>query len=768
MAHKAKSENIDVKGTVMNYLHHWWWFVISVGLCGVLGYLYLRSKNPEYQIRANVQVVTDDTGAMTSMSGLSDLFGSTARVDDEVYVVNSHTVLRDVARQLGLNVEHVVKTGFLKKHIAYPEFPVTVTAPAGLADTLMTTLKFDATITANRVASVKVTSATKETLAEIEGQPLPLEIKTSYGTYTLTATDHFPKGKEVETIIYFSGYDVAAEDLAENITSEVAGKRSNVIELYLKTTNTVEGQDILNTVIECYNRRGIENMNRQGLQTEAFLDERINLISDELIRTEERIQSYKQGKGIVDVASEASYNMQMRGTAERALVNAETRSEIIKMTRDFLRQPENAYELIPASTDIPAVATAAEAYNTLILERMDLAQNARGNNQALRQMDAQIDAMRASINASLERAYETSLVSINDARKEAAKAMSNLGNIPAQEREYLTLKRQQEVKQQLYLFLLQRREETAMMIANAIPKGRIIDEAYSLSEPLGMGKKMLLAIICLLGMCIPPVILYVKKLMRNKFSSRKEVESMTDVPILGEICRDKSGRSLVVSAHDTSSTTELFRLMRASLLFMLNDINDKVVLVTSTRSGEGKSFVSVNLAATLSLLGKKVLLVGMDIRNPQLAASLGLSNSRGITNYLATSGMNIDELIHPVEGMDNMDVIVAGPVPPNPGELLASKAVDDLFVQLRARYDYIVVDSAPVGMVSDTFNLDRISDATVYVCRVNYTSLQDVDFLNTVFTEKRLRKMSLVVNGTNSSSRYGYGYGYANTQKSKK
>lgn len=299
-----------------------------------------------------------------------------------------------------------------------------------------------------------------------------------------------------------------------------------------------------------------------------------------------------------------------------------------------------------------------------------------------------------------------------------------------------------------------------MLLANAVPKGLIIDDAFSFSEPLGMSKKVILLIAFLLGILLPVTIIYVHRLLRSKFESKEEVQRHLSAPVLGEMCIDRSGRSLVVSPTDTSSATELFRLMRTNLQFMLGGEGDKVVLMTSTRSGEGKSFISLNLAATLSLLeGKRVLLVGMDIRNPQLANYLGINPPLGLTNYLSASNVTLDSIIQPMAGIKNCDVIVAGPIPPNPAELLASSKVDELFAKLRTMYDYIIVDSAPVGMVSDTFALDRISDATIYVTRINYSTFSDLRFVEEIYTDKRLKKLSVVVNGT--SSKKGYGYGYA-------
>jgi capsular exopolysaccharide synthesis family protein len=757
-----KTEFIDIKGIITNYIKHWWWFVISVFVCVLLGFTYSRMKNPEYVVRANVLITDDDTGSFTSMSGLSDLFGSSANVEDEVFVIASHSVLRDVARDLGVNKVHIVKEGFLRRALHYPDFPVDVYAEAGVVDTLMTTVLFKTKVYTDGTADVKV-KANKHWIADVSRQKLPVTLNTEFGRFVVNKTNACPKNKDVKSDIFLSGYDVAAEDLAKDVSCDKASKKSSLIELAMTTENTEYGQDVLNEVIKKYNERGIAEKNLQGEKTAAFLDERIALISGDLDNAESNIQDYKQSQGIIDVATEASYNMQLKSSAERTLIEAQTRSEIIKMTCDFLTQPQNAYELIPASSEIPSAANAIGTYNSMIMRRMELKQNAKTENVRLKQLDEQIDAMRTALNATLARAYETSLVAIRDARTEAAKAESKLGNVPNQEREFLGLKRQQEVKQQLYLFLLQRREETAMLIANAIPKGSIVDNAYTLSEPIGLTKKMILLIAFIIGLIIPVALLYFKKLLRNKFESRQELETLTDLPVLGEICADNTGRNLVVGKTDTSSTTELFRLVRSSLQFMLNDVDDKVVIVTSTSSGEGKSFISLNLAASLALLGKKVMLVGMDIRNPRLADYIGMSNKNGLTVYLSSQDMSLDSIINKHPEVEGLDVIVGGPVPPNPGELLASNKVDELFSELRKRYDYIIVDSAPVGLVSDTFNIVRVSDATVYVCRVNFTSIADVNFVNKIYEDKRMHKLSLVVNGTKTSKGYGYGYGRSNT-----
>lgn len=770
-ASKNNNDFFDIKALFQNYLRHWWWFVISLAVCGVCAYVWVKTHNPEYVVRANVIVSDEDeTGSFTAMSGLSDLFGSTANVEDEVFVISSHSVLRDVARDLGVYKTHYVKTGMLTKRLFYPNFPVDVMASPQVLDTLMTTIDFETKVYADGTADIKAEESNK-TIGKAEGVKLPYAMQTKFGDFVISKTPSFPKNKKsVKSYISISGFDIAAEDLAEFTFSDKASKKSNMIELYLNTENPEYGKDILNEIIANYNRRGIEYKNMQGEKTKAFIDDRLALITTDLSDSEHAIESYKKSAGITDVQADARYNMTMRGSAEEALIKAETESELIRLTRDFLTQPDNAYEVIPAGGSIPNVMSAVASYNALIMQRFNLMQNARGDNRQLKVIEGQIDIMRNSINTALERAYETSLVSIREARKQLSEAQSRLGNVPTQERLFLNLQRQQAVKQELYIFLLQRREETAMMIANAIPKGRIVDNAYTLSEPVGMKKRTVLLIAILIGLLLPPFILYMRSLLRNKFSDSDELKKITDVPIFGEICRDNSGRKLVVLPGENSSTSELFRMVRTQLQFMLkSDKSSHVVLVTSTRPGEGKSFVSVNLAASLAALHKRVILVGMDIRKPQLANYLDINRREGVTNYLCDPTIDPSSLILHDTVIPGCDILLAGPIPPNPSELLTSQTVDDLFARLAKDYDYIVVDSAPIGMVSDTMSLARIADLVVYVTRADYTTRRDIQFLNETVQSKKLPNTGIIVNGVKEGTGhtgYGYGYGYGNEKGS--
>jgi len=758
---KKDSEFIDIKSILDEYLRHWPWFVFSLIFFLGIGVLYAKIKKPVYAVRANVLIAQEESNPLNAMGNemgmLGSIFGAKGSVDDEYYVLSSHSIFRKAVKELGLNRRHFVRKGFLNRVQEFEDYPVEVEVPAGMFDTLKTAITFKIKADSNKNAKVTII-AKDEKIVKNEKVRLPHLFQTDYGAFTLQPTASYPDGEDVNTNIVIMGYHHAAEDLADNLSMSIASKRANVISMGINTPYPENGEAILNEVVRQYNARGIEEKNLQAIKTRDFLNERLALLEGDLSDAERDIQQYKQQQGIIAVDVEAKYQTEKRAALEQALIQAEVQGEILKMTADFIKNPKNAYDLIPAaSVENEGLQKAIQSYNEIVLRRMQLAANAKPGNISLRQLSQQIDAMRDNVYSSVQRAYETNAGATRDLRSKLSSTMGRLGSVPAQEREYIDKERQHKIKQEIYLYLLQRQEETAIMLANSTPKGIVVDEAFTFNKPLGIGKFGILFICLVLGMCLPPVALYLRKILRNRIETRQEVERLTDVPILGEISTSRLGKHLVVDAAETSSTAELFRLMRSNLLFVLTPPTEKVVLVTSASPGDGKSFIAVNLAASLALLNKRVMLVGMDIRKPRLSEYLGLQPRFGLTQYVASTDIPIDDLILREPNMDNLDVIVAGPVPPNPGELLTSPRIDELFTVLRRRYDYIIVDSAPVGRVSDTFALDRICDSAIFVCRVGHTSITDMRLADEIRDQHRLKKLSVAINGTPSRRTYGYG-----------
>lgn len=766
---KQQTEFIDMRGTLLLWWSKWYWFAISAFVCLSLAFIYATVKKPVYLVKSNILIAQDDSNIMSGMGGFGQLFGTSGYVDDEVFVVSSHTVLRDVVKDLKLNKSCVVKEGLLKSSEYFKKYPVDIVTDTDIADTLSVSLKFNLKVDEDGVASVEVKDSQKDVVADLENQKFPITVETKYGVFTIKKTADYKEGESLKAKLYFSGYDDAAESLKEDLDIYIASKKSNVIQIEMETTDVDKAKLILNDIVKYYNVRGVEQRSEQSRLTLDFLDSRIQLIAQDLTDSEADVEGYKKNQGIVDVATEATYQTTKKGKFEGELVQAEIDLNIMQMTKEFLADSKNKYELIPTTVSDETVKAGITNYNELVLSRMNLVRTAKEGNIALSKMNDRIDALRANINTSLDRAIAQQNKVISDMRLQLGVTDSRLGNIPTQERQYRDIKRKQTIKEQLYLFLMQRREDTALMIANTTPKGVIVDKAFSLSEPITMKKRMILLLAFVFSLILPPVILVIKKVLRNKFDTKDELKKLTVIPVIGEICKDNTGDNIVVKQGSVSTVAELFRAVRSNLQqFFLSGEDDKVVLMTSTVSGEGKSFVSVNLAQTLAITNNdlKVLLVGMDIRKPRIAEYLSIPSTKGLTDYVARTGMNLDDVIQKNPNGLAFDVITSGPIPPNPAELLLSQRVDDMFAELRKRYDYIVVDTAPVGLVSDTLTLSRIGDATIYVCRANYTTKTDIQYANSIYEEGRLKKMSILLNDT--IVRKGYGYGYGENRESQK
>lgn len=759
------NELISLPDLVKTVVKHWYLFVISVICCVALAFAYAKITKDEYTVCANVMIRTDMSstgnmaGAFMQQFGLGNLMGQGVSVDDELHVISSHSLLREAALKMGLNKTRIYKENFFNRETQYKDFAIDVIDPTMQCDTLSTTLVFKIKVDEEGKADIKVKKRF-HTLANIKDTTLPAEVSTIYGNYIVTTTPDYVAGEAYNYTIRVCSFDAAAENVGKNVDIYIPDKLSNLITLSMQTAYIDYGKELLNTLTDLYNKRGIKEKNIEAINTAQFIDERLALIAHELDSAERKVEKYKQDNKLSDLEIEAKIILEQDGEFQATLLETETTAKILEYTLDFISQPENRYSLIPFSSGLDKGASdALTAYNELALKRLNLSNTAKAGSPALKILEEQIDASRQNVISTVKTALESTNIALKDLRDKEAKFYDRIRTMPTQEREFISIFRQKAIKEELYIFLLQKQEENALTLAMASPKGQIVDEAYNFVEPVSLSTTMKLAIGFLIGLILPAIYLYLRAIFQTKFSTKEEVERMTRIPILGELCTHHSNSNIVVHEGDNSSISELFRLLRTNLQFMLTGKKDKVVLLTSSVSGEGKSFVSVNLAIALSLLKKRVLIIGLDIRNPRLSEYLNVSSRFGITNYLASEEVEIDQIIVPSNINPLLDIITAGPVPPNPAELILSNRLDALFDELRNRYDYIIVDSAPVAMVSDTFSLMRITDAVIYVCRANYTQREYIRYCNNLVTDGRLHNVSLVVNATNSSQGYGYGVG---------
>lgn len=765
---ERRSDNVDITALWRGFCKKWYFFAISVFACVVLVILYLQIAKPQYEVLADILVNEEkDSGG----GGLASLMGSSGggfslsgmigggSVNDEMLVISSHTLVREVVQRLDLNKVYTSKKNFFNKKEYYQNSPLVVDIPESMLDTLVSGFVVKVQVNkSNNKIHVELKRGFFETLLEQEATAFPIHIDYGEGL-VIDTTAFFRPGKALKFTAHISGYDAKTESLEKKLEIGLSDKKANGISLAIKETDKERGKDILNTLIECYNKDAVYNKNLKAQNMLSFIDERLISVEGELHEAERIIEQYKRENDLSDISTEAQIILESSSQYRKQLLEAETQYSIISMVDSFLNKPENKYSLVPITTGLPdrGAAEAINEYNKLLLERMRLLRTAKDSNLALRTLTSQIDAMRDNILNTVSKAKESSDIARNDLKKQEQEFRSRLRGLPEQERVYLDIRRTQLIKNELYTFLMKRREENAMTLASTSPKYRIINAAYSKNKPVSPKKLLLLALAFGVGLIIPVVYLYGKTIFTSKFASRNDLRRLTGLPIAGEICHHSLSEHLVLKAAGFASVSEMFRLLRSNLHFLLPDSGKGVLLVTSANSGEGKTFVSLNLASAIAMTGKRTLLMDLDLRNPKIADYLGLSKVNGITSYLAGNN-DIDEsrLIQRSTQFEMLDTVVAGPVPPNPSELLLSEKLDRLMASLRKQYDYIIVDTAPVERVSDTFSLTRLADATLYVCRANYTQKSCVFNVDDFVAEGSLKNVILVLNDTEEKNTYGY------------
>ena len=556
-----------------------------------------------------------------------------------------------------------------------------------------------------------------------------------------------------------------ARDYCKSLSIAPTSKTTSVAVISLKNSSLQRGQDFINQLLEMYNRNTNNDKNEIAQKTAEFIDERIGIISKELGSTEANLESFKRDAGITDLTSEAQIALAGNAEYEKKSVENRTQISLVNDLRKYLRG--NEYEVLPSNVGLQdaALIGAIERYNEMLVERKRLLRTSTENNPTIVNLDTSIRAMKANVQATLEGTLQGLMITKESLDREASRYSRRISNAPGQERAYVSIARQQEIKAGLYLMLLQKREENAIALAATANNAKIIDEAIADDIPVSPKRSMIYLIALVLGVGIPVGIIYLIELTKFKIEGRADVEKLTSVPVVGDIPltdekNDKNG-SIAVFENKNNLMSETFRNIRTNLQFML-DNDQKVILVTSTVSGEGKSFVSSNLAISLSLLGKKVVIVGLDIRKPGLNKVFQLSNKeRGITQYLSNPEMDLMELVQLSDVNKNLFILPGGTVPPNPTELLARNGLDRAIETLKKNFDYVILDTAPIGMVTDTLLIGRVADLSVYVCRADYTHKAEYTLINELSFEKKLPNLCTVINGVDLKKRkYGYYYGY--------
>lgn len=785
---EENEKKIDYMAILFRYIVHWKWFLVSIVICVVIAFVKFKFTLPGYEVNTTVLLKDDQKGGGTpEMNAFKEmgLFVQKNNVDNELEQLKTTTLVGEVVKELGLNVSYIQRgkidfvntigklfkadmLGMYDKKVLYgSECPFILSPPDEMINTLDEPIELQVIV--SPYGEYEFSGEHNNKKFNIKASISDNVVQLPFGNMTLTRGKYKPYDEMVVNVLIISPITTAGW-LVGQLEMELTSKTTSVVDVSMSTPNVQMGKDFLAKLIEVYNRQDMDDQNKMNTKAAQFIEDRLNTLARELGQVETQVENYKQNQGITDIKSQSDMFIQQTGDYSQKRLDVETQLAIISDIDDYMQRKENKFQLLPASTGIKSqgLNELINNYNKLVLERNKLLRIASESNQAMVDVTNQTESMFSTVKSSIRNEKNNLMTAQRDLMSRNTENSAKIRAIPRQEREYTEIKRQQGVKEALFLFLLQKKEEKYLNMSIVEPIAKIIDTPFSAGTPISPRKTMMLFFAFIMGLVIPVVIITIKGLLKYQVENKEELESMTSISVLGEIPKTEENGKILIQENSTNAFAEIVRLLRTNLLFVLDGKDKKVINVVSSISGEGKTFVAINLAMSLALLDKKVLIIGLDIRKPKLAEYLDMDNSLGITLYL-TGQLDKSELVQPTNIHPKLSVIMAGPIPPNPNELLAKPALDDLMKDLREKYDYIIIDTAPVGIVSDSFSLNRLADVNLYVVRADYSHKKNIEDAAKLNKNKKLNNLYFVLNasdinkntyhyGYKKSNSYGYGY----------
>lgn len=777
MGEQEETSSINFQTIYTAVILHWKWFVLSLIICMGCAMIYLRYKTPVYQAYAKLLIKDDDSRGRGGKSGVLTtsnlgIMSNSTGIDNEMEILSSLSIAQQAVRALKLYVNYSLE-GKVKDHLIYNSEPISV----DLDPSHLEKLNYPISLEINRKGSsytvtgeylnpkTGVTNSIEKTITSF-----PTRIDTKTGIITLQSNGDrglLPEGRALKVTI-LSPKSVAAK-YAGSLSVSQTSKTTTIAELVLKDESPQRAVDYLRQLAICYNRQANEDKNEIAVRTEEFINGRLEKINAELGSTEGSLEEYKKRNNMVELKMNAAQAVQNQDVYSQKLAEANTQMALLNSISEYLNDPSNKYQTLPSNVGLSdASATSLiDKYNDIVITRNRLLRSASESSPTVTPLTAQLDDLTSSIKRAMIQARKSMEIERNNIANMYGRYASQTNATPEQERILTQIGRQQDVKSGLYLMLLQKREENSISLAATADKGKLID------DPQYMGKvspknSMIMLIALILGLAIPAGVIFIVNFMRYKIEGHDDVAKLTSLPILADVAiaseTAKTKADIVVHENQNNQMEEVFRSLRTNLQFIMAE-NEKVVLFTSSTSGEGKTFTAANLAVSFALLDKKVVLVGLDIRKPRLAELFEINDHQhGITNLLTQpdpTAADVKKQILKSGISNNLDILMAGPIPPNPAELVARKSLDQVIDILKETYDYVLIDSAPVGLVTDTLQIGRVANATVLLCRADYTPKEAFGYINDLAKEKKLPNMCVVINGIDmSKKKYGYYYGY--------
>ena len=761
---------------------HWYWIVLSTIVALGAAFSYLKYTRPVYASNMKILVKDEDSRsrmyrggqlALESMGVISNSNG----FDNELEILTSSNISQRVIKSLKLYVSYELD-GRLRNHELYKNNPYIVDMPENQLVDLhsLIQLKIDRQGDGVHVAGEIYVPRSKEPiLFERSVKELPGSFNTPVGTITLQRNPgvgaELPKQTMYATIMPL---EYAAKAYGSRLSVSASSKTTTVAVLNYLDTQPERAIDYLNELFRSYNEDANEDKNEVALKTEEFLKNRISAIREELDATESNLESYKKKNELINLTNDASNALNKLTEYQKEQVELETQLNLVTALLDYVDDPRNAFNVVPSNLGLKDadMSNLLNKYNDYVLQRNRLLKSSSPENPYVKRLTAQLEEMWPTIRLSLKSVRENILTQKRSAEDQYNLYSRRVGEAPTQERSLNNIIRQQEIKVELYLMLLQKREENYISLNSTAAKARVIDDPRSTGQVSPKTKVILLGAL-VLGLCFPVGLIYLLGLLRYRIEGREDVEMLTKIPVLADIPlapKSLDGElSLAVRENSNDMMEEAFRGLRTNLRFVLSE-KENVIACTSCIPGEGKTFISTNLAMSLALLGKRVIIVGLDIRKPRLVKLFGLSSDhRGITTFLSSDSgdfQDLDKQIHHAVLNPNLDVLPAGVIPPNPGELISREQLDHAIALLREHYDYVIVDTPPVGLVSDTLSAARVADMTIMVCRADYSPRNNFQLINALHHDNKMPKITLVLNGIDLKKRkYGYYYGYGKYSK---
>lgn len=784
---EEETSGFDYKAFFVKLLMYWPWIVGCVVAALIGAFFYLQTLTPLYTVSSSVLIKNESKEGTngTDLAELGFVTTSTQNFDNELEILRSRTLLKKVVTALDLYVSYSVPGRFRDTEL-YKQSPVKVWVTPEEADR-MGYARVQMHFRDQQLCEVLVEHEGQEWKKAVES--LPAVFSTPVGVFTFSAADSTQQTLQpVPEVIQATvvSPNKAAAFCRKQLAVSPSSKSTTIAQLTVTSSQESRGIDFLNKLVELYNEEGNNDKNEVAAKTAEFIDERIRIINKELGTTETQLANFKQRAGVVDITADATQAAGEQASYERAYAENEVQLSLVNHLKNHILNENSQYEVIPANIGLnnSDLNTVVQNYNQMLIERQRLLRTSHEDNPAVQSLNASIEVMRNSVMGAIQTAEKGLLINRQALEAQTRKYAGKVSDAPVQEKEYLSMSRQQEIQANLYLMLLQKREENNITLASTANNARIID------EPLAGGQifptpSQTYMIAFVLGLALPVGLILLWGLLQFKIQTRGDVEKITTLPIVGDIplSAESTESAIVVRENRNELMEEVFRSVRTNIQYMLQK-DQKVILFTSTTSGEGKSFNAANLACSFAFMGKKTVIVGLDIRKPGLNKVFHLSHKEaGISQYLANpEHTDLLSLCQVSTASPNLYILPGGAIPPNPTELVARQALDDAIQQLKAYFDYVILDTAPIGMVTDTQLIARVADLSVYVCRSNYTAKSEFKLINELQQEGKLPHLCVLINGIDMNKRetgsyygygkygkyghygygkkYGYGYGY--------